>query len=205
MLSPPLLGYQPNFFVKRSLNSDCFLFFLCVKSSLNKPLPRHVFQHLYFFFCVKHSLNRKRFICHQQQPDCPDPSRTSLFTNIFSRREIYSLFDVLLCVLWRCIVIYNHCLLYSTFYFTVKITLLSMLNSQSFFFWRENCSLFLIVFLDKLCFYDVATLLFYAQQFSFSSWKPLSVPCCFLLIYAFLRSLQFSFLFAWNFLAISKA
>lgn len=58
-----------------------------------------------------------------------------------------------------------------------------MLNRQSFFFQRENCSLFLIVFLDRLYFYDVATLLFYARQFSFSSWKSLSVPYWFHLIY----------------------
>ena len=78
-----------------------------------------------------------------------------------------------------------------------------MLSSQSFFFQRENCSLFLIVFLDRLYFYDVAALLFYAWQFSFSSWNPLSVPYWFHLIYTFLRSLQFSFLFAWNFLLVT--
>ena len=48
MLSPPLLGYQPNFFEMLS-QFGLFSFFLCVKISLNKPLPRHIFQHLYFF------------------------------------------------------------------------------------------------------------------------------------------------------------
>lgn len=48
MLSPPLLGHQPNFFEMLS-QFGLFSFFLCVKISLNKPLPRHIFQHLYFF------------------------------------------------------------------------------------------------------------------------------------------------------------
>ena len=48
LLSPPLLDYQLNLFVKCSLNLDGYLF-LCVKISLNKFCPIAFCQHFYFF------------------------------------------------------------------------------------------------------------------------------------------------------------
>lgn len=105
---------------------------------------------------------------------------------------------------FRCIVFYCSYLCCFAFYFTVKAALFSTLNSRTFFFQRENPSLFFIKFLNKTRSLDVAALLFCALYFSFSSWKPLSVPYWFRLIYALLLSMRLSFLFAWNFLSISS-
>lgn len=53
MLSPPLLGYQPNFFVKRSLNSDCFLFSYAWKSLSISLCPATSFSIYIFSFAWK--------------------------------------------------------------------------------------------------------------------------------------------------------
>lgn len=68
---------------------------------------------------------------------------------------------------FRCIVIYCFCPCCFAFYFTVKNALFSTLNSQTFFFLRENPSLFFIRFLNKAQFLNVAALLFLYPVFFF--------------------------------------
>lgn len=116
------------------------------------------------------------------------------FTNIFSLRENFSLFEVFprcfLSFYYRCIDIYHPFPLQFSFYFFVKTTLILYLTSN-FFFLRENHSLFFILFLDKAHFYNVASLLFLCPVFFFffvkNSLRPLlrssyiwhcSVSCC---------------------------
>ena len=146
---------------------------------------------------MKDSLNRKKFKYHPQPTMCLTSHRTIWFAHIFSQRENFSLFDawffVFLLFYFRSIVIYCFYPCCFAFYFTVKNALFSTLNSQTFFFLRENSSLFLIKLLNTTSFSDVAALLFLCSFFSFSSWKPLSVPYGFRLIYAPLHPMLLSF------------
>ena len=89
---------------------------------------------------------------------------------------------------FRCIVIYCFYPCCFAFYFTVKTALFSTLTSQTFFFLRENFSLFFIKFLNKTHFSNVAALLFLCPVFFFFLWKPLSVP---LLILPYIRASAF--------------
>ena len=59
LLSPPLLGRQPNLFVK---------------CSLNKFWPIAFCQHFYFLFCVKDSLNKKNSVCCRAPTACFSPA-----------------------------------------------------------------------------------------------------------------------------------
>lgn len=68
---------------------------------------------------------------------------------------------------FRCIVIYCFCPCCIAFYFIVKAALFSTLNSRTFFFLRENSSLFLIKPLNTTSFSDVAALLFLCPLFFF--------------------------------------
>ena len=166
-------------------------------------------QQFYFLFCVKDSLNRKKFVYHPQPTTCFSSHRAIWFTHIFSRRENFSLFDALFFVFRHFIVIVSLfivsvpvvslfilpwkplsflCLPAKLFSFCVKITLFSLSN-----------------FSIKQSFLTLQRYYFCVLYFSFSLWKSLSVPYWFHLIYALLRSMLLSFLFAWNFLSTSSA
>ena len=112
-----------------------------------------------------------------------------------------SLFSVVLLSLYRCILSTPY---YLAFYFAVKTALLSVLNNQTFFFQRENPSLFFIKFLSHTQFSNVAASLFLHPVFFFFFVKS-SLRS--LLISLYIRASAFHpalFLFAWIFLSISS-
>ena len=125
LLSPPLLDYQLNLFVKCSLNLDSYLF-LCVKISLNKFCPIAFCQHFYFLFCVKDSLNKKNSYAVGRQRRV-FLLHCRLDHQYFSLRENFSLFEVFPRYSYRLIIaasIYIILLLFSfLFIFSWKLLL----------------------------------------------------------------------------------
>ena len=157
--------------MKRSLNWYGFLFSYAWKSlSISFGAIAFCWQ-FYFLFCVKDSLNRKKFVYHTQPTTCLTLYRAIWFTHIFfSAWKLLFIRCLVLCFslfYFRYIVIYYSYLCCFTFYFTVKTALVPTLTSQTFFFPRENSSLFLIKFLNKTNFSDVAALLFLLPIFFF--------------------------------------
>ena len=193
LLSPPLLGRQPNLFVKRSLNLDSYLFSRAWKSlSISFALSPSASTFIFCFAWKILSIRRAPYAVGRQQPVFLLHCR--LNHQYFSLRENFSLFEVfpryLLSFYCRCIDIYHPFSLPFSFYFFVKTTLILYLTSN-FFFLRENHSLFFILFLDKAHLYNGAALLFLCPVFFFffvkSSLRSLlrssyiwhcCVPCC---------------------------
>ena len=164
-------------------------------------------QQFYFLFCVKDSLNRKKFVYHPQPTTCLDLYRATWFANIFSRRENFSLFDTWFFV-FCCFIFVVSLLIVS-----IPVVSLFILPWKTLFFLRLTAKLFSFcvkIPLFSLSNFSIQAFLtlqryyFCVPCFSFSSWKPLSVPYGFRLIYAPLHPMLLSFLFAWNFLSISS-
>ena len=184
-------------------------FFLCVKISLNKLLPYRLLPAILFSFCVKDSLNRKKFVYHPQPTTCPTSYRAIRFTNIFSQRENFSLFDALFFVFHHFIVVV------SLFIVSVPVVSHFILPWKPLFFLRLPAKLFsscVKIPLFSLSNFSIKQVFLTLQRyyslhpvFFFFLWKFLSVPYWFCFIYALLRSMLLSFLFAWNFLSISSA
>lgn len=114
------------------------------------------------------------------------------------------------------------CSLFIAVLFSLYRYLLFLSLLYRFLFYRENRSLFyansqtfsfcvkiplfsLSNFSIQQAFLTLQRYYFCVLYFSFSLWKSLSVPYGFRLIYAPLHPMLLSFLFAWNFLAISSA
>ena len=170
MQSPPLSRIQPDFFVKRSLIWYDLIFSYAWKSLSISFCAIAFCRQFYFLFCVKDSLNRKKFVYYPQPTTCLDLYRATWFANIFSRRENFSLFDAWFFV-YRCFIV-----AVSLYIIYIPVILLFILpwkplsfyaNSRTFFFLRENPSLFLIKFLNKINFSDVATLEYLCPVFFF--------------------------------------
>lgn len=129
LLSPPLLDCLPNLFVKHSLNLDGYLFFLCVKFSLNKFCPIAFCQQFYFCFAWKIlSTGRSSYVIRSQQHVLPltVPPESPIF---------FLCVKISLC---------------SRFFPIILIVLLSLHRYISFFsssafflFYRENYSYFI--------------------------------------------------------------
>ena len=208
MQSPPLSRIQPDFFVKHSLNGYGFLFSYVWKSLSIRFCPIAFCQQFYFLFCVKDSLNRKKLEYHPQPTTCFSSHRAIWFTHIFSRRENFSLFDALFFV-FPCFIF-----VVSLFIVLISVVSLFILPWKTLFFLRLTAKLFsfcvkislfsLSNFSIQQAFLTLQRYYFCVPCFSFSSWKPLSVPYGFRLIYALLLSTLLFFLFAWSFLSISS-
>ena len=136
MQSPPLSRIQPDFFVKRSLNWYGYLFSYAWKFLSISFCPIAFCRHFYFF-CVKDSLNRKKFVYHPQQPACLDLYRATWITNIFSRRENFSLSDALFFV-FPCFIF-----VVSLFIVLISVVSLFILPWKLLFFLRLTAELFL--------------------------------------------------------------
>ena len=209
MQSPPLSRIQPDFFVKCSLNWYSYLFSYAWKSLSISFCPIAFCRQFYFLFCVKDSLNRKKLEYHPQPTTRFTSHRTTWFTHIFSLRENFSLFDALFFV-YRCFIF-----VVSLFIVSVPVVSLFILSWKLLFFLRLAAKLFsfcvkiplfsLSNFSIQQAFLTLQRYYFCVLYFSFSSWKPLSVPYGFRLIYAPLHPMLLSFLFAWNFLSTSSA
>lgn len=193
LLSPPLLGRQPNLFVKRSLNLDSYLFSCALKSlSISFALSPFASTFIFCFAWKNLSIRRAPYAVGRQR-------RVFLLHCRLNHQYFFSAWKFLfvrgfsplfLSSYYRCIDIYHPSSLQFSIYFFVKTTLILYLTSN-FFFLRENHSLFFILFLDKARFYNGASLLFLCPVFFFffvkSSLRSLlrssyiwhcCVPCC---------------------------
>ena len=165
-----------------------------------------------FSFFVKDSLNRKKFVYYPQPTTCLDLYRATWFANIFSRRDLGV--KISLCLMHGSL--FFCCLIFVVSLFIVSIPVVSLfiLPWKTLFFLRLTAKLFsfcvkiplfsLSNFSIQQAFLTLHRHYFCVPCFSFSSWKPLSVPYGFRLIYAPLHPMLLSFLFAWSFLSISS-
>ena len=130
LLSPPLLGCQPNLFVKRSLIWDDYLF-LYVKISLNKFFPIHHLSAILFSFCVKTSLNKTGpyVIGRQQRVFSPAMSPDSSIFFLCVKISLCTMFSPLYLIILLSLHRYISSYTSSFIYFCVKTTLLSIFNT----------------------------------------------------------------------------
>lgn len=174
------------------LSQLVWLFSYAWKSLSISFCPIAFCRQFYFLFCVKDSLNRKKFVYHPQPTTCPTSYRAIWFIHIFSQRENFSLFDALFFV-YRCFIF-----VVSLFIVSVPVVSLFILPWKPLFFLRLPAKLFsfcvkiplfsLSNFSIKQAFLTLQRHYFCVPCFSFSSWKPLSVP---LLISPYIRASAF--------------
>ena len=99
--------------------------------------PIALCQQFYFLFCVKDSLNREKLEYHPQPTTCLTSHRATWITNIFSRRENFSLSDALFFV-FPCFIF-----VVSLFIVLISVVSLFILPWKLLFFLRLTAELFL--------------------------------------------------------------